>query len=107
MHILHAKEFTMLTDLNLGATHLSRGQLQRLNDERGSRVLCLSGTLWLTQEGERRDIVLEAGDEARIEHDGLSLLSALSDARFVLAQDSTLPDPRLLARQAQAALATH
>lgn len=97
----------MLTDLNLGATHLPRGQLLRLDDSRGSRVLCLSGTLWLTQEGEQRDIVLEAGDEARIEHDGLSLISALSDARFVLAHDGALPDARLLAQQAHAALATH
>ena len=74
----------MHTDLNLAATPLTRGQLHRLQDARGSWVLCLSGTLWLTQLGDARDIVLEAGDEARIDHDGLSILSALSDARFVL-----------------------
>jgi hypothetical protein len=89
------------------ATTLARGTLQSIADARGTSVQCLQGAIWLTQQGDARDIVLEAGDEARIEHDGLSLLSALSDARFVLAQDSTLPDPRLLARQAQAALATH
>jgi Protein of unknown function (DUF2917) len=84
MHILHAKELTMHTDLNLAATRLTRGQLHRLQDARGSLVLCLSGTLWLSQQGDPRDIVLEAGDERRIDQDGLSILSALSDARFVL-----------------------
>jgi Protein of unknown function (DUF2917) len=74
----------MHTDLSLSATPMTRGQLQRLPDARGSLVLCLSGSLWLTQEGVARDIVLEAGDEARIDRDGLSILSALSDARFVL-----------------------
>ena len=52
----------MHTELNLAATSLQRGQLQRLQDARGSLVLCLSGTLWLTQEGDLQDIVLEAGD---------------------------------------------
>jgi hypothetical protein len=74
----------MHTELNLAATPLTRGQLHRLQDARGSLVLCLSGTLWLTQQGDPRDIVLEAGDEGRIDQDGLSILSALSDARFVL-----------------------
>jgi hypothetical protein len=87
MHILHAKELTMHTDLKLAATHLKRGQLQRLPDAQGSVVLCLSGTLWLTQQGDARDIVLEAGDEARVEHAGLSILSALRDASFVLSPD--------------------
>jgi len=42
----------MHTDLKLAATVLKRGQLLRLQDAQGSLVLCLSGTLWLTQEGE-------------------------------------------------------
>lgn len=74
----------MHTDLKLAATCLKRGQMQREQDARGSLLQCLSGTLWLTQEGEAQDIVLEAGDEARIEHAGLSILSALSETCFVL-----------------------
>ena len=77
----------MHTDLKLPSTSLKSGQLHRLKDARGSLVLCLSGTLWLSQEGECRDIVLEAGDEALVEHDGLSILSALRDTRFVVSHD--------------------
>jgi hypothetical protein len=82
----------MHTDLTLAATILKRGQMQRLQDARGSLVLCLSGTLWLTQEGDARDIVLEAGDEARIERRGLTILSAMRDTRFVISHDRAVLD---------------
>jgi hypothetical protein len=107
MHILHAKELTMHTDLNLAATFLERGRSQRLQDARGSLVLCLSGSLWLTQEGDPRDVVLDAGDEAQIDRDGLSIVHALSDARFVRSNDRPALDLLLRARQAQAALAAY
>ena len=51
-------------DLNQSSTFLARGTLQRIDDGRGTWVQCLSGTLWLTQQNDARDIVLEAGDEA-------------------------------------------
>jgi hypothetical protein len=78
----------MNTDLNLSATFLAKGQLQRIDNGAGTLVSCLSGTLWLTQEGDLRDIVLEAGDEARIDRNGTSCLSAMDDARFVLSRPS-------------------
>jgi hypothetical protein len=107
MHILHAKELTMQTDLKLATTDLKRGQLLRLDDAAGTLVLCLGGSLWLTQQGDQRDIVLEAGDDARIEHDGMSIVSALSDASVVLSRDSAPLDAPLHARQAQAAHAVY
>jgi hypothetical protein len=42
----------------------------------------------MTQEGDTRDVVLEAGDEARIDRNGLTLLHALRDARYVLSIDA-------------------
>ena len=96
----------MHTDLKLAATLLKHGQLQPLQDARGSLVLCLSGTLWLTQEGDARDIVLEAGDEAQIERDGLSILSAMSDTRFVVAHDRAALDRLRRARAPLVARAT-
>ena len=52
-------------------------------------------------------IVLEAGEEARIERGGLSIISALSDSRFVLSRSDALPEVLLRARQAQAAVAAY
>jgi hypothetical protein len=107
MHILHAKEWTMQNDLKLPATQLRRGQLLRVPDGRGSLVLCLSGTVWLTQDSDPRDIVLEAGDAVRIERDGLSIVSALSDASIVLSRDATRPHAPLPVRRAPAAAGIH
>lgn len=66
------------------AVVLAQGALQSIEDGRGSSVQCLEGVLWLTQQGDARDIVLEAGDKAMIERDGTSIVFALSDTRFVL-----------------------
>jgi hypothetical protein len=75
----------MHSDTRLGARALPRGQLLRIDAGRGRLVQCLEGRLWLTQQDDPRDIVLDAGDEAVIERDGLTVLQALGDARFVLA----------------------
>jgi len=74
----------MNNDLNLSAQRLTRGALHTVRNGRGALLQCLAGTLWLTQEDDQRDIVLEAGEEKLIEHDGLSIVSALSDASFLL-----------------------
>jgi hypothetical protein len=101
MHILHAKEYRMNTDLNLAAIPLRRGELHRIVDAKGAWLQCLHGTVWLTQQGDRRDLVLEPGDEAFIEHDGLSIVTALRDARVVLARDALEPAHSLLGRIAR------
>jgi hypothetical protein len=74
----------MHTDLLTPAIELARGALHRIENGRGALVHCLRGRLWLTQEGEARDIVLDAGESATVEHDGLTILSALRDSSFLL-----------------------
>lgn len=74
----------MNTDLQLPSISLRRSLTHRIPSGRGLRVQCLAGTIWLTQHDEPRDIVLEPGEAATIERDGLSLVTALSDARFLL-----------------------
>ena len=74
----------MNNDLTLPSIALRHGETHRIDRGQGLRVQCLTGTLWLTQDNDRRDIVLEAGDGATIERDGLSIVTALSDARFLL-----------------------
>jgi hypothetical protein len=58
------QEPAMNADQSLSTTDLERGQLQRLNAGEGRHVLKLEGSLWLTQQGDTRAIVLEAGDIA-------------------------------------------
>jgi len=74
----------MNADLKLPAITLHHGEAHRIEAGKGLLVQCLSGTLWLTQDNDPRDIVLEPGEETTIERDDLSLVYALSDAQFVL-----------------------
>lgn len=76
----------MNTDLQIPSIPLRHGATQRIEHGQGLHVQCLSGSLWLTQDGDPRDIVLGPGEGATIERDGLSVVTALSDARFLLLQ---------------------
>ena len=52
------------------------GQTLQLRDGKGTRVEVLSGELWVTQQGDRRDHVIWAGGEFAIDRNGLTLLHA-------------------------------
>jgi hypothetical protein len=56
-----------------------------LHEARGARVLCLSGALWLTQEGRQDDTILQPGESLRITRGGLTLMTALrsSEVRVI------------------------
>ena len=71
-------------DLMHAARRLAKGELLRARDASGLQVLCLSGCLWVTQDNDLRDIVLDAGESFELDRDGDTLLSAISDVRFVL-----------------------
>ena len=71
-------------DLFLGSHLLRKGQIRRLTSPSGRRVECLSGVIWITQDGDRRDIVLEAGEAFDFDRNGDALLSALADSRYLL-----------------------
>ena len=47
-----------------------------IRDAGGRTVKCVSGSIWLTMEGDYRDIVLEPGASFVIDHDGLTILAA-------------------------------
>lgn len=74
----------MDNDLMLGARALGKGRIRRVHRALGQRVECLSGTLWVTQDGDIRDIVLGAGDTFAFDQPGDALISALDDSRFLL-----------------------
>ena len=73
----------MNNDLILGARALAKSRVRRVPASRGRRVECLSGCLWITQDGDPRDVVLEAGQAFEFDRDG-ALLSALDDSRYLL-----------------------
>jgi hypothetical protein len=50
-----------------------------LQDVRGATLRVTRGTLWLTQEKDRNDVVLRAGDNWVVERDGATVLEAQDD----------------------------
>jgi hypothetical protein len=66
--------------LELGAR-----ELLVIDDAREHVVTCESGELWITQDRDRRDIILPAGRSWRFECAGPVVLSALKPARATLA----------------------
>ena len=74
----------MNNDLVHAAHQLNKGKLHRLRHGQGLRVVTLTGCLWITQDRDQRDVVLEAGEGFTLDRDGDTLLSALSDSSFLV-----------------------
>jgi hypothetical protein len=55
-----------------------------LPDIRGATLRLRKGTLWLTQEGRRNDIVLREGDTFVVEFDGDTVVEAQQDTAFTI-----------------------
>jgi hypothetical protein len=85
MHPAHAncKEKPMKLELKAGAVKLGPNQTLRLVDGAGSTVCAVEGSVWITEEKEARDIVLEAGSCYRLRFPGLALINALGGGAAV------------------------
>lgn len=51
-----------------------------IDDAVGREVMCDRGTIWLTQEGDERDIVLKAGEQFTIDSGGRVVISGITAA---------------------------
>jgi hypothetical protein len=67
-----------LTDINLAKHKLWEIE----GDRRGDLINCLSGTLWITQEGDMRDYILEPGQNFWVTKPGVVLVQALESSKF-------------------------
>lgn len=74
----------MNQDLLTGARTLGKGKIRHLNAESGRRVEVLSGSIWITQDGDLRDIVLASGEAFDFDRAGDALLSAFDDSRYLV-----------------------
>jgi hypothetical protein len=70
---------TAQTEIGLG-----RGSLLRVENARGMQVHVEQGTLWITQQGDTSDVVLERGESFPLDRDGLALLHACGRAPLTL-----------------------
>jgi quercetin dioxygenase-like cupin family protein len=70
----------MKIDLTQANIRLERQRELSLADAAGVEITCFSGAIWLTTEGDSRDIVLTAGDFHAIRRNGITLVNALESS---------------------------
>jgi hypothetical protein len=68
----------MQIELNAGAVRLAPNQTLRVLDGAGSTVCAVEGAVWITEENDSRDIVLEAGNCYQLRREGVAILNSLS-----------------------------
>lgn len=73
---------------------LPRGATLRVADGRAHVVAVFEGQVWLTQDGDPRDVILEAGDSFAFDSPGLVLVQAFRGSRL-LVSDAALEAPAL------------
>lgn len=70
----------MQVELDAGAVSLPPNQTLRLRDAAGTTVRALDGAVWITEENQPKDIVLERGAAYRLKTRGLAIVNALGGA---------------------------
>ena len=88
--------------------HLDKDRALRLTDADGTQILLRSGSLWVTQDRDQKDYVLEAGDAFKLDRAGDAILYALGNSEIELVEPSpaahgTTGPGRLLANAVNAA----
>ena len=67
----------MRIELQSGGLRLGEGQVLRVLNGAGSTICSRAGSVWITEENQPRDIVLEPGGCYRLRHPGLAVVNAL------------------------------
>lgn len=75
----------MNIELSSGALRLARGQTLKVLDGAGSTICAREGTVWITEENSRKDVVLEPGHCFRLQQPGLAVVQVFADASLSLA----------------------
>jgi hypothetical protein len=61
-------------------------QLLKVRDGAGNAIVCHSGSVWVTQEGDPRDIIVSAGESFALDRKGPTLVQALEQSAVSFAQ---------------------
>lgn len=75
----------MKLEIASAALRLARGQTLKMRDAAGSTICAREGTVWITEENSRKDVVLEPGYCFRVKKPGLTIVQAFADASVSLA----------------------
>ena len=74
----------MHIELKSGAVRLGPNQALKVLDGAGSTLRALEGSVWITEENGRQDVILQPGGCYRVETPGLTVVQAFADSAVVL-----------------------
>jgi len=75
----------MNLELNPEGLCLKPKQLLKVHHGNGHAIVCHSGSLWVTQQRDARDIVLAAGESFALDRDGMTVVQALEQSAISIA----------------------
>lgn len=73
----------MRIEMKSGAVRLGPNQTLKLVDGAGSTVCAVEGSVWITEENQPKDIVLEPGSCYRLRERGVAIVNSLGGAAAV------------------------
>jgi len=73
----------MKLELKKGAVKLGPNQTLKVVDGAGSTVCAVEGSVWITEENQPNDIVLEPGTCYRLRERGIALVNSLGGSAAV------------------------
>lgn len=80
-----------------GSIGLTRGSMLRIDDGRDVLVYVWEGEVWVTQDRDRRDRMLQGGDWFRLDRNGAAIVHAFKRSVLTL----TAPAPEFYAERVQ------
>ena len=79
----------MNIELNQDGLCLNTNQVVKVHGGLGHAIVCHSGTVWVTQDGDPRDVILRAGDAFTFDREGPALVQAFEPGAISIAQART------------------
>lgn len=73
----------MDTSLTQAITRLASGEILRVDNTSGQSIALVRGMVWVTQEGDRRDIFLSDGESFVFDRRGTALVQAITDTTLI------------------------
>jgi hypothetical protein len=74
----------MEIELGYGELCLVDNSPIKLTGAAGLRVSCIGGVVWITSTGNREDIILESGQQYRIDSNRLTMIESIGGGRIRL-----------------------